>query len=78
MPGIGELIEGAMQQAPHPGRQPRVFMEPSTPKRFRSSNEKPSVSWQLLWSRIGWVFGAWRSSLLQCAFFFQRRRAPSS
>jgi hypothetical protein len=22
MPGIGELIEGAMQQAPQPGRQP--------------------------------------------------------
>jgi hypothetical protein len=21
MPGIGELIEGAVQQAPHPGRQ---------------------------------------------------------
>jgi hypothetical protein len=26
MPGIGELIEGAMQQAPQPGRQVMVVM----------------------------------------------------
>jgi len=24
MPGIGELIEGAVQQAPQPGRQPKA------------------------------------------------------
>jgi hypothetical protein len=26
MPGIGLVIEGAMQQAPHPGRQDRAVL----------------------------------------------------
>jgi hypothetical protein len=32
MPGIGEEIDGAMQQAPHPGRQARTDMDRSDNK----------------------------------------------
>jgi hypothetical protein len=41
MPGIGELIEGAMQQAPQPGRQPMEEGGEVIPQVYPSQLDSP-------------------------------------
>jgi hypothetical protein len=47
MPGIGELIDGAMQQAPHPGRQANggllIFVDWMTDGRTRHGLGQPAM-----------------------------------